>query len=426
MKHMWKKQGYLIFISVVLLSISTKFLSLYKDRLVAYNFGLSNELDGFYFALVFIAFPSAIYMNAVQTAIVPLSISYNKDGKIPLLVYRQIIARSVRDHSSLIVIWIVFSVLVVFMFNVELDRAKFLAYWSLLNLPHVFLSGIVLVQHGVLQAMGYAKTVSLLPGLVSLFTVLFLLLSNSKTVELLALGHSVAVGVEFLICKWILNESKSGDVNEADLKEFWKEVRTLSVMFIFLASVHVVDKMIALSLNVGDLTSVNFGSKIPLTVNGLILTGINVALFPVFSKGALEHSLNEMKRLYFQVAGILGLFLFLVAILGAIFSAEIVQIVFSGGSFGDGEISRVSAVQTWYFFTLPLAAIFTSGIKFLVGINKSSRVSNLTKITVPVNIVASLTCAHFLGAEGIAIGSVIALLFSCVLMVFSVIGVTDS
>lgn len=421
MNKVLKNRNYRSFLIVVLISLSVKFLALYKDRLIATSFGLSKDLDAFYFALTAVAFPSAIFLNAVQTAIVPFCISNCGGGKLPRDVYRQLLVKSNFVHFLMVVVWLLLCLLGAVLLRVDSGKVQFLGYWMLINIPHVLLSAVVMIQHGLLQASGHAKTISLLPGLVSLSIVSVLFIFNTDQVELLVLAYTIAVFIEYFICRALLRvNSQSDQISETEVAKFWSEVKILTIVFVFLSSVPVVDKLIALSLNIGDLASVNFGGKVPLAVNGLILTGINIVFLPSFSRDAMKMSANELKTLYFRNAVLLATFLSIVALIGVFSSESIVKLLFQGGEIGVAEVGRVNAVQIWYFWTLPLAAVSTLGIKFLVAVNQSKLVSSVTKITVPINILVSWYCAKTMGAPGIAVGSVVTLVCSCILIIKAV------
>ena len=415
------------FVIVIAISLLVKFVAIFKDRMVGATFGLSADLDIFYFTLTFISIPSSIFLNSVQTAIVPFIISNFKTSQFSGQIISNIFHKVIKIYILLLSAWLILGFLVALLMGVSDGTIGTHSYWIIINLPHVFLSGWILIQHGVLQADGYSKIVSLLPAILSIVIIVILEFSSDVGVESLVYGYTIAVIVEFCIAKRLIcfGHLPTLSFDESKLEEFWREVRRLCSVFFFLATVPLVDSLIALTLDSGDLVALTFGGKIPLAINSLILIGINTVLFPAFSKYGLTKSRTWMKAMYLKYAVGLAVTLMLLVIFGLWFGVLLIKIIFYSGNFDQFAVNRVASVQAMYFWTMPFAAVSTLGIKFLVSVNKSQTVANVTKITVPFNMFVSYFAAVHMGPSGIALGTAATFCLSSILMGYSVLTVEN-
>ena len=119
----------------------------------------------------------------------------------------------------------------------------------------------------------------------------------------------------------------------------------------------IVDSSILSTLNIGDISRINYANKIQLFIASIISSVFSVQVFSLFSQLSAEENWEKLKT---QASVFIRFLLFIsipVSMFTFLFSENIVKLVYERGSFGPNDTIAVSHFLSIYILALPGIAI---------------------------------------------------------------------
>jgi len=145
-----------------------------------------------------------------------------------------------------------------------------------------------------------------------------------------------------------------------------------------------------------------YGYKLPAALQSIILTAIGITALPYFASQLGKnqvvyclHSLNKLTR-WILVGGAL------LAIPLAMFSSEIVSILYQRGTFDAVATSRVAPIQLVYFIQLPFVFVAMLGMKVLAALGRNGLISTCTVVAALLQGMLAYGMGMHYGVTGIA------------------------
>jgi putative peptidoglycan lipid II flippase len=134
----------------------------------------------------------------------------------------------------------------------------------------------------------------------------------------------------------------------------------------------------------------------------MLLTAVGITALPYFASQLGQsraayclHSLDKLTR-WLLAGGIL------LVIPLAIFSPEIVTVLYQRGAFDAAATTRVAPIQIAYFVQLPFAIVAMLGLKALTALGREELVSAYTTVAVILQSAMAYGFGTRYGAAGIA------------------------
>lgn len=413
---------------LMIITIISKFFGLGREMLLSYYYGTGAIADAFLIAF----FIPSLMLNGITLGI--------GTGFIP--VYNEINAKSGEDRAlkftnnlvtiicfaSIIIstIGIIYAEPLVKLFasgfeGLVLQEA---VLYTRMILTSVTISAIAGVFRGYLQIKHiFAVTVahSIIMNVVIMISIA---LSYYYGDEILGIGSAIGIMLQYAIFIPALKSTKYKYSFNFDLKDKYigKMIKlTIPILIgVIVNEVNLmIDRNIASSISVGAVSALNYSSDLQDFVSGVVIVSIVTAVFPAMSEHATAGNKQGLVNTLFS--GLSSMFFLVIpATVGmAMFSEEIVRLLFGRGSFD--EISVMMTSSTLYYYAMGFVGI---GVRELISrvfysINNTRTPVISSVIMVCLNIILNIILSRIMGITGLALATSIANTFGALLMLFA-------
>lgn len=393
--------------NMIFITIITQFFILIKNALVAASFGVSIELDAFYFTSNLSNFIYSFIGAGISTIIIPnLREASNK--------------KAIDIFISFIYTLSLLLLILIFMFrepiiyflsgsnnNFFIDIAKNILIYTLIS---GFLSSLISFVNGVLEYKERFNRQKLVILFTTILLVFLLWIGNNITIYYYVLLILIIAIINATVHFFLL--VKSGYKYRLDFNIKDSGFQKLVKLFLPVAlgqGVYqislLIDTMIAARLQVGSITVLNYANALMSMINVLFLANITSYFYPRLIKKVNE---NDRKETLVQHILFLNAILCLIVVLFISVGKEGISILYERGDFTSQNTTLVYMCALIYVFSLP-----TNGIRdliykyFYIKNDTLTPFKNGVLISV-MNILLSLIFSHFIGLYGVIVGTVLA------------------
>ncbi|MCM2314186.1 MAG: MATE family efflux transporter, partial [Thermoanaerobaculia bacterium] len=346
-----------IFLAILTIGSVTLFVKLVatgKELYVASLFGVSDALDAFLIAFMLPSFSIAVLGSAFQSAFVPAWVqARERDG---VDTANRLTSNATALSAGMLV---AFTLLLGFCFPLleplvasgfspaKLELTRRLFYWLL---PVIAAGGIASLWGSVLNAGERFVLVGLIP-LATPVAVIGLLVARPETDPMILVSGTVAGSVIELMLLAITLRRHGIPVLprwhglDEPTRAVVRQYLPMVAGSLLMATTTVVDQSMAAMLGPGAVSALSYGNKIVGFVIGIAAVAIGTAVLPSFSAMVSRAEWSQVRRtLRFYSLVIAGCTVPLTIGL-ALFSEEIVRILFERGAFTAADTALVGAVQ---------------------------------------------------------------------------------
>ncbi|MCL2842912.1 MAG: murein biosynthesis integral membrane protein MurJ [Oscillospiraceae bacterium] len=177
-----------------------------------------------------------------------------------------------------------------------------------------------------------------------------------------------------------------------------------------------VDMIIATFLGEGIAAAINFATRLPNFVQGLLVLPIASMVYSYMSEYAAKNDTEKMLNLLWKTVRTI-LFLVVPIIVIAIPSSfDIVRIVFERGAFTPEATLLTGTALMWYLPSLLGLTIYNFLIRFFYSLQDTKTPMFCSAVTISITIALSLWLSRFMGIGGIALATSIGSGLSSVLL----------
>lgn len=401
-------------LTVAATSLVARVLGFAKEILVAASFGLGGSLDIYLLAFVLIGLPLSILINAVQAALIA---HFSRDrlatgeelGHFAAVVLLALAALAIVLPLWL---WLAPHALPWLAAGFAPEKRQALETALLWLVPYYFLGAFNLLGYGVLQSQGRFWTNGLLPVATPLAFIGVLLALGGAGWEVLVIALTLGSALEALLLLFVLYRSHSGERLALPFRFHIAAVHPILLASLALlpgtavmAISPVIDQAVAAALGEGSNAALAYGSKLPAALQGILASAIGIVALPYFARELARpayclHSLDKLTRWLLVGSMLLALPL-------AVYSAEIVALLFQRGAFDAVATARVDPVQTAYFVQLPFVVLVYLGVKAMTALGLNARLSLYVALVVPLQAALAWALGMRFGPTGIAWAAVI-------------------
>lgn len=378
------KSGFIVLVGTFLY----KFAFLLKDILLTSKMGVGSELTLFVTAFIIPSFLSNTFAQSLQVTASNYIFKSNNTVSIPYLksVLLKTLSICTIGYS---ILYLLIPVIFTSFTSQDTDQLRIL---SLLSLPFF----IFMAPRGVLGQVLYLRQKHLLNFSLAIVSpaalIVYILITNAPTAMQLMMTLSIGSVAEFLIVYFIAN-AVGGISNEAMQG---KHAIKSSEMFrgfalqMLLMLPPLVDQILAHFNGSKFLTIFNYAIKIPNIITTISMIVSGSVLLPFFISNKESEVTKKPSKNILLFFG-LGFISFLVAI--PFVSPLLVKIIYLRGKFTLEDSHQVSLIQSYYFLSAPLTAIFMVYVRYLNAHmrNKEAIQISFSVVTVSV-IVGGIFC----------------------------------
>lgn len=413
---------------VMFITLFVKVIGFFKESIVASSFGLSELLDTFYISMLVPGFISNVFLNSFSTVFIPNYIAESKTSNN---------IRSFQTTAFLMVLGIsLVFIVVAFLFTDVYINVIFPghspSYYQLIKLQFYFLIpcivfwGISSLISGLLKIYDEFKYSSLNTVFIPISIIVCVLFYRESLGDsVLAFGTLIgsSLNLVFLIYmaikKGILKFQKPDFKNENAMLML-KQLPAKASSGFFTGLIGVTDQFFAAQLVVGSIAALNYGSKIPAFITGLLILTLNSVLLPYFSKKVMENRKKAYSDLYkvlkrlFIVAGI-------ITVIAIISSDWVVRILFERQEFTSEDTYKVSLLQKITLIYAPFTVCGMVLVNFLTSINKNKFMAYVALGSMILNFILDYLLMKLYGVYGIALcTTIIYIIRSLILLKYTV------
>ena len=349
-------------VAIAVVTVLVKLAALGKEMVVAWRFGIGDELDAFNVAQNIPFLLISIAGTSFQTAFIPAYVQVQQREGAPAA--QQLFASSIVCAGGVFALLIAAILLAEPLYLPYLargftpDKLQLTRQLLWVIAPTVFLAGMSNFWGAVLNVGHVFALVAALPLTTIIVTILLLFLVPSVGIYALAAAITLGTATELLISGIVLR--RQGVAlrfkwfgNTPYLKQVTRLSLSLMVSNLFASGSGLVNVAIAASLAAGSVASLGYANKLIAMPIGLMATALGTALMPHFSRmtaasdwSQIKHTLKRFLQLSLGVTIPVTLVILL-------FSEPITRLVFQRGAFGKGDVSVVSVLLFYLALQLP-------------------------------------------------------------------------
>jgi len=403
---------------IIIFTLGSKFLGLFREVLIASKFGSGTNTDTFLVAMTATILLTGFLSNAISTTFIPvLSEIEFKEGKKGKVEHANNLINVVFVVSIILVIsgWLAAPVIVKLLANgFQGSQFDLAVQLTRVGLPMILFGGTIGVFTAFLQSEHrFTSTAAI--GFPFNFVYIFFLLFLSAKFGIIGLmvAAVIAAGSQLLI--QIPEARKAGFkyMLKFDLKDkYITKVVLLSLPVIIGVATNdlneIIDKTLASSLVSGSISALSFSNKLIDLVLGVFISAITTVIFPLLSKQSNSDNILGMKKIMSYGINLILIITVPATVVLIVLASPIVEVAFQRGEF-DATATLMTS-QALIFYSLGLVAM---AIRLLLSRVYFSRQDTKTPmvngaISVGINVVLNLILVKFMAHRGLALATSIA------------------
>lgn len=399
--------------ALVVAAALVKLGGLAKEMVVAWRFGISDDLDAFSVALVFPFLLVNIAASPFQTAFIPAYVqTQQREGNG---------AAQQLFSSSLVWLWGIFAVAIGAMllsgplylpfFASGFPPEKLRLTFQLLCLmsPMVLLVGTSFLLAGVLNTKEQFAITAFTPLITTGLTILLIVLPYTWGVYALAMAVTGGAVMELAVLRIALR-GQGVSVRPRwhpmshQLGRIIKNSFSLILSNLLMAGTQLIGIAIAARMATGSVAALSYANKMTLLSAGLIASSFGTATISFFAKMSVHEDWQELKSTLHHFLGIAFLITCPITIFIMLFATPLTRLLFQRGAFGTTEVAVVADLIFYFALHIPfyVANVLTGKI-FL-----ALQLPRVLLLGSAINLGIYATLAHFLSARLGLIGIAIA------------------
>lgn len=389
-------------------------VSIPRELLIAAQFGTGEAADAFLVALVVPTFVLGVLGGSVASAFIPAYLRVSErdgpDAGDYLLGELTTVLLGLLCLVSLVVGLISPYVLRVIASGFPGSKLALTQQALLALLITVPLGGMSALWSAVLNAKGAFALPSLSQGIVPIAGIGALLLFPESGIAALTGGMVLGFAMRTLILIWAMRGRGvamrpiwSGASEE--LRSVGRQYAPMAAASVLMGGTILVDQAVAASLGPGSVATLGYGLKFITLATSLGSLALGTAVLPFLSRMVATKNWTELGSTV-RTFSLLALVATLpVAVLGSIFAAPLISILYERGEFSSADTIAVAQVLALGVWQLPFFAVGTVFSRLVSSLGANQLLLIQAAMVLGLNIVLDLTLARYAGVAGVALAT---------------------
>jgi putative peptidoglycan lipid II flippase len=409
-------------------SAVVKFISFFKEMVVAFYFGTDRALDVFLIALALPTFAVNVLGGAMQSAFTPVYLEVlHKQGRsaarqlLGSISFFYIAALGLVTLLTIVTIHWVLLVIAHGFSGAELQQAKHLFYvvaaiLILTGGAKLFSALLAAEQNFTLPAMASAAT--------PVCTMTLLVLGyRSLGIYALAIAATMGAAVEAGILAWLMRRIRVMPVFAwqgltPDVKRILDQFLPLVAGAVLMTGTTITDQAMAAMLPSGAVAALNYGNKLPAVIVLLISGALGTAVLPYFSRLIAASDWRSVHDTYRTFVRLVFYSTLPFAAVLVLLSHLIVRLVFQHGAFTAAAGQTVTSVQMCLLMEIPFYTVSILAVRMISALRKTHVLVWGAGISLVVNVSLNYILMKFIGVAGIALSTAFVYLVSMTYLLF--------
>jgi putative peptidoglycan lipid II flippase len=408
-------------VTIALLTSVVKFAVVAKELVVAWRFGVGDDLDAFLIALLVPSFIVNLVAGSFNASFIPTYIRV-REMESPAAA-RKLFSGVMVLGASLLCVAIILIIALASLYLPLIARGfsteKLHLTFSLLCLsaPVILLSGVATIWGAVLNAGERFALAAFSPIITPIVSMIFLLAAYDRGIYALALGLLCGAALEMFLLGAALKRqgiSLMPRWHGADphLRQVAKQYLPMIAGAFIMGGTTIVDQSMAAMLSPGSVAALNYGNKAVAFITGLAAATLATAATPYFSSLVAREDGREVRHILKRYLWLIFSISIPAMILLIWFSEPLTRALFQRGAFSPEETGMVARIQSFFAFQIP----FYIAVILMVRLISSFRASHILLwsaiISLAVNVVFNYLFMRWLGVAGIALSTSVVYLVS--------------
>lgn len=411
---------------VAVLSSIAKLAAVARDLVIAHRFGVGDDIDAFFVALLVPTTVAAILSGSVASASVPIYVDLRRSRDEAAA--RAFAANLLAVVSALTIALAVLLALAspqlvgVIGGGFASEKRAFAAALLAILAPLALLQTLAGFWGALVNARQRFAAVALLPvttPAVSASVILWW--GQGASVEALALAYLLGAALEIaallpfaaafnlpLVPRW--------QGLDAATRRALAQCASLVFGAAMMGSTQLVDQAMAAWLGPGSVSMLNYGGRLVAVVLTFVALPISVVSLPHFSQFAAERDWTGARRTIRRLAGATVALAVPMTLILAAFSGPIVDLLFVRDALGPREGALIAKIQTYYLLQLPFYLLGLIGVRMLSVLGHNRDIALIATLNFFANIALNLVLMRWLGVAGIAMATSIVYMVSTALI----------
>ena len=424
-----KRENIVKSVSVVfLLSLIASLLSFICEMMFANSFGVSEATDAFTIASQIPVILFSVVTASISTTVVPL---YSREVQTKTKEEaQQFISKFVTLVAivsiGIVIIEEIIAPFIINIFSPGINDTTFAYAVRFIRIlfPTVVFTGIMSAFMGVLQVhKAFGKSNILMIIRECVYAIFIIVLSKTIGIYAAIFGLLIASFIEFLFSYVFVSSKVKVKPNfHFKDKRILEALRMSLPIFLGIGAAEInrlVDKIVASFLPAGNISMLNYASKLSDALTSLIVGAISTVMFPYFADLAVKKDKEGLSKTFFITMDAYVFLTIPIVIGGMILSQSIVEVAFMRGAFSQKNANFVAYLFAGYLFSMLFAAIRQTGAKLFYAEGNTKTPMINTIIGIIVNIVLNFVLGYYLGAFGLVLATVISTALIAILLLVS-------
>jgi putative peptidoglycan lipid II flippase len=407
--------------SVVLFVFVGKLAGAAKEMVVAFRYGVSEEVDAYLFVFNLVSWPVSVWFSVLTVVLVPLAARLRHESKESIAIFRaELLGLTILIGAAFTVLfWLILPSLFRFSWLGLSSSTSLIAIKMVPELGGLIFFGFLasLFSAWMLSARRHANT--LLEGVPSVAILSTLLIIPVGGIAPLVWGTLIGFALHLISLAIPLAKSREIEIpkfarNSRHWRVFWQGFGIMMVGQMLMSLVGIVDQFFASHLGTGAISSLSYANRLLALVLGLGATAISRATLPVFSQaqnqqGEDNHNLASywMKALF--IFGVVTI------IIGWWLAPFGVKLLFQRGAFTANNTEVVTEIFRYGLLQLPF---YFSGLVLVSHLSSQGKYKSIATIAasnLPIKVVLNFLLIPSFGMIGLMISTGL-MLFSSMVM----------
>lgn len=425
------KKEYSILIIMVAMTLIGKFLGLYRDILIASNYGVSLKTDAFFVAsrVPTYLFDLALSAAVVSTFIPTFNQLMKREGKSQAYVYaNQFITLGLFVSILVMGMLIVFPQFIVKLVGPGLD-ASTLDYAILLTRimsPVIIFAFVTYTFVGLLQSFEHFNIAALISVFSNLVVIIYMIFFSS-TYGFEGLAVAVIIGWSLQAVVQIPVMKKEGFSLKLDFNcksSAMRRTLKMSLPTLLITWGQPLSTLVTTafaSFFTGGVSMMEYAMKVFIIVTGVLVYSITNYIFPKLSSLYDKDDLMPFKMMAERTLLFFLYFAIPVTLLLAYFSKEVIVILFQRGSFTVAQAQTTGLLLRGLSFGLIGTGIreVLNRVYFALGDTKTPL--RITFISLIINVALGLSMSRLWGLKGLAYAVSITVILTSMYQLFNAV-----
>lgn len=420
------KQAARSVVLIMIISLGSKLLGLFREILIASKFGSGVETDAYFIAVTATMLITSLAGTSINTTIIPiLSEIEAREGRSGKKYHASNFLNAILIISLAIVIigWGITPIFIrVLASGFRGEQFELAVLLTRIGLPVLFFSNSIFIIRGYLQTESFFTESAASSFPYNFVFIIFLLfLSSTYGIKGLMVTGVIAVVSQII--------TQIPGIRKTDFRykfifnfkdEYLRKVLLLVPPVILGVAINdlnaVVDRTLASNLISGSISALDYGAKLNGLIMDVFIVAITTVLFPLLSKESSKDNYSEMK--VFMGYGINSIILITIpATVGlVVLSTPIVQLAFERGAFDATATAMTSKALLFYALGLSAMALNTLLTRTFYSLKDTKTPMMYGAISVVFNIILNLMLVRFMAHSGLALSTSISTIITTLLM----------